>query len=138
MSILKRQKWQKRSSQRQNWVFKGAQKPFLGINGTLLAALDGSEFFSSYNIKYENCLTKSSSKTGTTRYYDNALTPAVVALNNPNIIPFTPEFITSQEGSTGGNGLTARFNAPRGIILYAIQSRRTDYAGLRSARESDK
>lgn len=82
-----------------NWLQdNGKLKPFIGINDTLLMALDGTEFFSSYKIECENCLTKTSSKNGTTRSYHSALTPAIVAINNPNVIPFSPEFITPQDG----------------------------------------
>jgi hypothetical protein len=33
-----------------------------------------------------------------THYYHSAITPAVVAINNPHVIPLPQEFITPQDG----------------------------------------
>ena len=70
---------------------------FKGINDNLLIALDGTEFFSSDNIGCENCSTKKQ-KDGTIRNFHSAITPAIVGINNPNVIPLPIEFITPQDG----------------------------------------
>lgn len=70
---------------------------FKSINDNFLVALDGTEFFSSDNIGCENCSTKKH-KDGTIRNFHSAITPAIVGINNPNVIPLPIEFITPQDG----------------------------------------
>ncbi len=80
------------------WIEKnGYLKRYNGINGSILVALDGTEFFSSESICCKNCLTKVK-KNENTHYYHSAITPAVVAINNPHVIPLPQEFITPQDG----------------------------------------
>jgi hypothetical protein len=80
------------------WIEKnGYLKRYNGINGSILVALDGTEFFSSESICCKNCLTKVK-KNEKTHYYHSAITPAVVAINNPHVIPLPQEFITPQDG----------------------------------------
>jgi len=70
---------------------------FKGINDNLLVALDGTEFFTSDKIGCNNCSTKKQ-KDGSVRNFHSAITPAIVAINNSNVIPLPAEFITPQDG----------------------------------------
>ena len=81
-----------------DWIKKsGYLESFNGINDSILVALDGTEFFSSENISCKNCLTKVK-KNEKTQYYHSAITPAVVGINNPHVIPLPQEFIIPQDG----------------------------------------
>ena len=70
---------------------------FKGINDNLLVAMDGTEFFSSDNLGCDNCSTKKH-KDGSVRNFHSAITPAIVAVKNSNVIPLPAEFITPQDG----------------------------------------
>jgi len=69
---------------------------FLGKK-TLLVALDGTQYFSSKNIKCDHCLTKTHGKT--TTYSHSALLASIVSPNSNQIIPLMPEFIKNEDGN---------------------------------------
>ncbi len=75
----------------------GLLNPFRSINGNLLIALDGTQYFSSQNIHCENC-SETHHKNGTITYSHSAITPVIVAPGNKNAIALTPEFIIPQDG----------------------------------------
>lgn len=67
------------------------------LNGTLLLALDGLQYFSSTVIHCPNCSTTQPTN-GTVSYRHQALTPVLVAPGYDKVIPLMPEFITPQDG----------------------------------------
>ena len=67
------------------------------INKTVLIALDGVHYFSSNKICCKNCSTKQH-KNGKVDYFHQAITPVIVAPNNPRVMSLPPEFITPQDG----------------------------------------
>jgi hypothetical protein len=67
------------------------------INGTLLLALDGLQYFSSAAIHCANWSTAQHAN-GTVSYSHQALTPVLVAPGCDKVIPLMPEFITPQDG----------------------------------------
>jgi hypothetical protein len=71
---------------------------YRGINENLLLPLDGTGFFSSDKINCKKCSTKTSSKDGKVQYLHSVITPAIVGINNPDVIPLPPEFIEPQDG----------------------------------------
>lgn len=75
----------------------GHLKTYRSINGDLLVALDGTQYFGSAKIHCEQCNVKHH-KNGTTTYSHTAITPVIVAPGNPRVIPLEPEFITPQDG----------------------------------------
>ncbi len=75
----------------------GHLEPYRSINGDLLIALDGTQYFSSSKIHCENCSVKHH-RNGTVTYYHTVVTPVIVATGNPRVIPLEPEFITPQDG----------------------------------------
>ncbi len=80
------------------WIEENDQlKNYFGINNNILIALDGTEFFTSGAICCENCSTRKRSN-GKIQNFHSALTPAVVAIDNPSVIPLPQEFITPQDG----------------------------------------
>ena len=73
---------------------------YRGFKATLLLALDGTWYFSSDKIHCANCSHLEHKKTGDKTYYHSAVTPVIVAPDNPHAIPLRPEFITPQDGHT--------------------------------------
>lgn len=84
-------------------IFKGLQqagkvKEFEVLDGTLLVALDGTEYFNSQKVSCECCSTKTL-KNGKTQYSHCVVTPVVVSPHHDTIIPLAPEFIQPQDGA---------------------------------------
>ena len=75
----------------------GHLEPYRSINGDLLMAMDGTQYFSSSKIHCKNCSVKNH-RNGTVTYYHTVVTPVIVASGNPRVIPLEPEFITPQDG----------------------------------------
>ena len=81
-----------------NWLdSQNKIEDFKGIDNNLLVALDGVNFFSSDTIGCDKCLTKKQ-KDGSVMNFHSAITPAIVAVGNSNVIPLPIEFITPQDG----------------------------------------
>lgn len=78
---------------------KDITKIFTGYKGNLLIAFDGTQYFSSENIKCENCSYKV--KDGVKKYFHSALVPVLVQSGpkKNNVIVLEPEFITPQDGN---------------------------------------
>ena len=75
----------------------GQLETYRSINGDLLVAMDGTQYFSSAKIHCPQCsVTEHSS--GTITYSHSVVTPVVVAPGNPRVLPLEPEFITPQDG----------------------------------------
>ncbi len=75
----------------------GQLEAYRSINGDLLVAMDGTQYFSSSKIHCPQCrLTQHSN--GTVSYSHSVLTPVIVAPGNPRVLPLEPEFITPQDG----------------------------------------
>lgn len=74
-------------------------KKFKHINNTYLMAIDGTGFFHSKTIHCENCCEKHHSD-GTITYYHLMVCGALVHPNLKEVIPFAPEPILKQDGST--------------------------------------
>ena len=75
----------------------GHLEPYRSINGDLLVALDGTQYFSSSTIHCDKCRV-TQHKNGTLTYSHSAVTPVIVASGNPRVIPLEPAFITPQDG----------------------------------------
>jgi len=75
----------------------GHLNTYRSINGDMLVALDGTQYFASSKIHCDQCNVKHH-KNGTTTYSHTAITPVIVAPDNPRVIPLEPEFITPQDG----------------------------------------
>lgn len=75
----------------------GYFKPFEVLDGSLLIALDGVEYFSSTKIHCECCSTQEFSN-GKICYSHKAITPVIVSPKQSGVIPLDPEFITPQDG----------------------------------------
>jgi hypothetical protein len=75
----------------------GHLEPYRSINGDLLMAMDGTEYFSSSKIHCDQC-SVTEHKNGTVTYSHTVVTPVIVAPGNPRVIPLEPEFVTPQDG----------------------------------------
>jgi len=75
----------------------GYLNPFRSIGDTLLIALDGTDFFSSEKISCPLC-TQQTLKNGKTLHRHTAITPAVVAPGQSNVMPLVPAFVQPQDG----------------------------------------
>lgn len=73
------------------------------INKTILIALDGVNYFTSKKINCNKCNTRHH-KNNTVSYSHNAITPVIVAPENPRVISLSPEFITPQDGHDKQDG----------------------------------
>jgi len=75
----------------------GQLDPYRTLDGQLLLALDGTQYFSSNSIHCKQCNVKKH-RNGTTTYSHTAITPVIVAPGKPRVIPLAPAFITPQDG----------------------------------------
>jgi hypothetical protein len=96
------------------------------INGDLLVAMDGTHYFSSAKIHCPQCSVTEHSN-GHITYSHSAVTPVIVAPDNPRVFPLEPEFIVPQDGhekqdceNAAAKRWLARFGAryrPLGITI---------------------
>ncbi len=71
---------------------------FRRLDGRILIALDGTEYFRSTNIRCPNC-SKQEHGNGTTDYFHAFLGATVVAPGHARVLPLPPEFIVPQDGA---------------------------------------
>lgn len=76
---------------------QGALKGFRSFAGTLLMAMDGTEYFGSSQIHCPNCSTRQL-KSGEMRYFHSVVTPVIVCPAQSQVIPLVPEFVVPQDG----------------------------------------
>lgn len=76
----------------------GIVDDFRSIDGTLLLAMDGTEYFSSQNICCENCSRRQSTR-GIVTYSHSVLTPVLVKPGCDKVIALPPEFVRPQDGA---------------------------------------
>ncbi len=80
------------------WLKKpGVIKKFLYLNGQILIALDGTEYFSSKKINCPHCNCRHH-RNGTTTYFHGCVIPVVASPNRKQVISLEPEFIKKQDG----------------------------------------
>lgn len=77
-----------------------AFEPFEYYEGYSLLSLDGTGYFSSDTIHCSNCLEKKHSKSGKISYSHQMLGAALVHPDLKEVIPFAPEPIIKQDGTT--------------------------------------
>jgi hypothetical protein len=76
----------------------GGLDAFRRLDGHVLIALDGSEYYRSRKIHCPHCSTRLRSKGGT-EYYHSMLAATLVAPGHDKVIPLEPEFIVPQDGA---------------------------------------
>jgi hypothetical protein len=76
---------------------QGQLEGLRSIAGTLLIALDGTEYFSSSQIHSASCSTRTL-KSGETHYFHSVITPVIVCPGQTHVVPLVPEFIVPQDG----------------------------------------
>ncbi len=76
-----------------------ALEPMLFLNGAYLLALDGTGYFSSKTIHCTSCLQKVH-RNGSITYYHHMLGAAIIHPDLRAVIPFMPEPIVKQDGTT--------------------------------------
>lgn len=94
---------------------------FRVLEGTLLIALDGTQYHSSQSIHCDQC-THTHHKDGSTRYSHTVITPVIVAPGDPRVIALEPEFISPQDGHDKQDCENAA--AKRWIRRYGARYRR--------------
>ncbi len=72
-------------------------KKFFYLEGEILIALDGTEYFSSKKINCPHCNCRNH-RNGTTTYFHGCVIPAIVSPNMKQVISLEPEFIKKQDG----------------------------------------
>lgn len=85
-----------------DWVFNAVThshhiEAYRSLNSTVLIAVDGVCYHSSDAVYCDNCY-KRKPKKGEITYSHTAITPVIVASNNPHVISLAPEFMTPQDG----------------------------------------
>ena len=75
----------------------GGLRPFRRLDGHLLVALDGTEYFCSAKISCSNCSRRKRGD-GAVEYHHNMVTAALVAPGHARAIPLAPEFVVLQDG----------------------------------------
>ncbi len=68
------------------------------MDGNLLVALDGTQYYDSEKISCPCCSTRTS-KQGKVTYHHQAILPVIVSPDQKSVISLPPEFITPQDGS---------------------------------------
>jgi hypothetical protein len=86
-------------------VFREAQrgkvlKKLRFYQGCYLLLLDGTGYFSSHHIHCDSCLTKVNSDTGEVTYQHQLLGAVLAHPDHKEVIPFAPEPIVQQDGSS--------------------------------------
>jgi hypothetical protein len=76
---------------------QGALQGFRSFAGTLLMAMDGTEYFSSSQIHCPCCSTRRL-KSGERQYFHSVVTPVIVCPGQSQGIPLVPEFVVPQDG----------------------------------------
>jgi hypothetical protein len=76
----------------------GGLDMFRRLDGRVLIAFDGSEYYRSRKIHCQHCSTRTRSKGGT-EYYHSMLAATLVAPGHDKVIPLEPEFIVPQDGA---------------------------------------
>lgn len=76
---------------------KGVLNKFLYLDGEILVALDGTEYFSSKKINCPHCNCRNH-RNGTLTYFHGCVTPIIVSPNQKQVINLSPEFIKKQDG----------------------------------------
>jgi hypothetical protein len=76
---------------------KGVLKQFLYLDGEILIALDGTEYFSSKKINCSHC-NRRNHRNGITNFFHGCVTPIIVSPNKKQVINLEPSFIKKQDG----------------------------------------
>ena len=76
----------------------GGLKDFRRLNGHVLIAFDGTEYFRSDAISCSNCSTRER-KGGKVEYFHTLLSATLVAPGHNRVVPLPPEFVAPQDGS---------------------------------------
>ena len=76
----------------------GPLTPFQCLDGRVLIALDGTEYFCSRKIKCRQCSTRLRADGGT-EYFHAFLGASMVAPGHKRVLPLPPEFIAPQDGA---------------------------------------
>ena len=77
---------------------EGVLAPFQRLDGRVLIALDGTEYFCSRKIHCPRCSTRKRSDGGT-EYFHAFLGASIVAPGHQQVLPLPPEFIAPQDGA---------------------------------------
>ena len=77
---------------------RGGLEAFQRLDGRLLIALDGTEYFCSQKLGCPQCLTRKRSN-GKTESYHSMLAATIVAPGHAMALPLMPEFIAPQDGA---------------------------------------
>jgi len=80
--------------------------PYRVLDGQLLVALDGTQYFSSSALFCSSC-SRTEHANGEVVYSHHAITPVVVAPGHHRVINLEPEFIAPQDGATKQDSETA-------------------------------
>jgi hypothetical protein len=75
----------------------GALSPLTGLDGRLLIALDGTEYFCSNKLSCPHCSTRQRAN-GVIEHFHTMLAASIVAPGHNRALPLPPEFVRPQDG----------------------------------------
>jgi hypothetical protein len=76
----------------------GGLDAFRRLDGHVLIALDGTEYFCSQKLSCPNCSSRARAN-GKTEHFHQMVSAAMVAPGHDRVLPLEPEFITPQDGA---------------------------------------
>jgi len=100
----------------------GGLDMFRKLDGRVLIALDGTQYYSSHKVHCQNCSTRLRNK-GVTEYCHSMLAATLVAPGHDKVIPLQPEFIIPQDGAEKQdceNRAAKRWLAAHGQLYAAL------------------
>jgi hypothetical protein len=105
------------------------------LDGRYLITMDGSQYFSSYQVNCECCLT--ATKNGTVRYHHDILQTAIVHPDKRQVLPLAPGFIHNADDSGAKNAKRRKQDCEIKAGYRAVQRIRNDHPRLAAVIVAD-
>ncbi len=105
------------------------------LDGRYLITMDGSQYFSSYQVNRECCLT--ATKNGTVRYHHDILQTAIVHPDKRQVLPLAPGFIHNADDSGAKSAKRRKQDCEIKAGYRALQRIRNDHPRLAAVIVAD-
>ncbi len=105
------------------------------LDGRYLITMDGSQYFSSYQVNCECCLTATNN--GTVRYHHDILQTAIVHPDKRQVLPLAPVFIHNADDSGAKSAKRRKQDCEPKAGYRAVQRIRNDHPRLAAVIVAD-
>ena len=105
------------------------------LDGRYLITMDGSQYFSSYQVNCECCLTATNN--GTVRYHHDILQTAIVHPDKRQVLPLAPVFIHNADDSGAKSAKRRKQDCEIKAGYRAVQRIRNDHPRLAAVIVAD-